>query len=1239
MSRPARRSGSFDNHGSGIQNAKVGDGSQINNNSGGTQYNTFYGHGHSAILKDMQGQDPAEIDNNILRSLAFPHMWDRRDNIESCHPNTCQWILELDDYKSWRSQSRGLLWIKGKPGAGKSTLMAFLYDELRKSPDRTHGLRLEFFFTARGSELQRTPLGMLRSLLNQVLKLNATVCSELREAYMQRCRDFGYGEDKWQWPRVLLEQLLQNAILRLAAQQQVTIFVDALDEAGEESARKLAGYFHQLNDHATKNAAMLKICISCRHYPIMANSGTTEITVEKHNDNDIAMYIKGHLPDEILAIDGPHQEDWKDLIETLIKQASGVFQWAHIVMPLIRGKIDDGRSPEDIRHWLPNVPAGLEDVYQYILAHVIKREDQAQSFQFFQWVCLAEQPLTVTEMRYALVAHSVEVTQSSVQWEKVDGFIATDERMHRLTKTLSGGLAEVIKGHDRREIVQVVHQSVNEFLRTKGLIGLSRLIGSAALPVENRMILCQCQAMLYRSCLVYLATTEIPRKSQQEIQHSRKEVLIKNGPFLSYATLSVSVHAEKAAEYRSFGLAEEIQILQTVVDRWVDLYQEFDRYKAGCPPAGTTVLHMAAAANMADVVASLASDSGNITKVDGDGDTAFHSAARWGHVKVGEIFLERGVEPDTTCAYGETALVKAASRGHVGFVEWLLREGASINTTRGSSGSALQAASLEGKVTIVRMLLGTGADVNAQGGEYGNALQAASYKGSAEVVQMLLDAKADVNAQGGFYGNALQAASYDGSAEVVKILLDAKADVNAQGGEYGNALQAASWRGSAEVVKMLLDAKADVNAQGGKYGNALQAASYKGSAEVVQMLLDAKADVNAQGGHFGNALQAASYSYKGSAEVVKILLDAKADVNAQGGHFGNALQAASYKGRAEVVKILLDAKADVNAQGGHFGNALQAASYKGRAEVVKMLLDAKADVNAQGGHFGNALQAASNNGSAEVVKMLLDAKADVNAQGGRYGTALLAAAHRPFPDRVDILLQAGANPNLLDTLHRSFLHIAATRAFIPILRQSSRLSSTINTPDIFSQTPLHLAVVHGHTDFALALLELGANPLMRDAYGRNTLDWAVDHPLIATRLHDLFPEIAQTDHEVQLTAVRRSICQISNTLFSSSSDPSSPLIPLLRQLASSTLVSMPITTSPAIFVKTLFLELAWFADSVSIGTFACLARTSTPPMADQIPVNHTTSSKCNTSSHPTSTPPKSACTIFYGDSLFSLVTP
>jgi NACHT domain. len=297
------------------------------------------------------------MDAELLRSLAFPQMLDRRDNIELCHTNTCQWILNLDEYQSWRNQPCGLLWIKGKPGAGKSTLMVFLHDRLKGLQDGSQDIiRLDFFFTARGVEMQRTPLRMLRSLLNQIFDRDATVRPQVREIYEQRYRQFGYGERKWEWPQTILEELLATAILASANEQPVIIFVDALDEAGAEPAQKLAAYFHRLIDRADKKKLTLQVCISCRHYPILESARAKAIHVEDHNQDDIATYIKDMLLETELE-DVPNLEMREVLIEELTQYTKGVFQWAHLIIPLIKQKVIEGESISDIRDWLGDIPA------------------------------------------------------------------------------------------------------------------------------------------------------------------------------------------------------------------------------------------------------------------------------------------------------------------------------------------------------------------------------------------------------------------------------------------------------------------------------------------------------------------------------------------------------------------------------------------------------------------------------------------------------------------------------------------------------------------------------------------------------------------------------------------------------------------------------------------------------------------------------------------------------------------
>ena len=62
-----------------------------------------------------------------LKSLSFGGLDSRRGNIESPNPKTCEWIFDHSCLKIWDRLDDiamvNVLWIKGKPGSGKSTLM------------------------------------------------------------------------------------------------------------------------------------------------------------------------------------------------------------------------------------------------------------------------------------------------------------------------------------------------------------------------------------------------------------------------------------------------------------------------------------------------------------------------------------------------------------------------------------------------------------------------------------------------------------------------------------------------------------------------------------------------------------------------------------------------------------------------------------------------------------------------------------------------------------------------------------------------------------------------------------------------------------------------------------------------------------------------------------------------------------------------------------------------------------
>jgi nucleoside phosphorylase len=70
---------------------------------------------------------------DLMASLQFEQIDSRRINIEPAYDKTCEWFLQSSSYLKWQDSEQlpahhGFLWIRGKPGAGKSTMMKYLYN-------------------------------------------------------------------------------------------------------------------------------------------------------------------------------------------------------------------------------------------------------------------------------------------------------------------------------------------------------------------------------------------------------------------------------------------------------------------------------------------------------------------------------------------------------------------------------------------------------------------------------------------------------------------------------------------------------------------------------------------------------------------------------------------------------------------------------------------------------------------------------------------------------------------------------------------------------------------------------------------------------------------------------------------------------------------------------------------------------------------------------------------------------
>ena len=127
-----------------------------------------------------------------LRSLGFPTLQARQNDIASALPDTCDWLFETTEFCKWRDKidsadHNGVLWLKGKPGAGKSPLMKHA---LRYCKEKfSDHLIVAYFFNARGERLEKTALGLLRSMVYQLIQGDDTIRDHFHPTLLRETDD------------------------------------------------------------------------------------------------------------------------------------------------------------------------------------------------------------------------------------------------------------------------------------------------------------------------------------------------------------------------------------------------------------------------------------------------------------------------------------------------------------------------------------------------------------------------------------------------------------------------------------------------------------------------------------------------------------------------------------------------------------------------------------------------------------------------------------------------------------------------------------------------------------------------------------------------------------------------------------------------------------------------------------------------------------------------------------------
>ncbi|CAH0055293.1 unnamed protein product [Clonostachys solani] len=742
-----------------------------------------------------------------INALSYTDRQSRENAIKPPLKDTGSWLLSVGLYVDWVHRNNvdetgGLLWLKGKPGSGKSTLMK---EASRRAKGVCHPppLIATFYFNARGSPLERSPMGLFRSLILQLFMQNDNFQEHVVTHYRNATNR---GSMKWNLEVTDLQDLLISGIQEQQKQQRIMIFVDALDECDEESVRAITRYFRTLADSVYAVGKSLNILLSSRHYPTITLARCPEIFVERGNSGDIARYL-----DKNLSYGIARQEHMLErLRSSLLQRSSGIFLWIVLVVRIVLKDLDDGKTAEEIEETLASVPDDLVELFRNLLGTLTQKE-RGESLVLVQWVLLSPRTLHPVDIR-TIKLLGVETVQSlpeAMEKFKRPENVARDwnadlDRVERNVRTLSRGLMEISGSK-----VQFIHESVRQFFFQDG---------PAVFEMPYMIPLGHC--MIIRACLHGLCLLE-------QLYWRRSSEVRTFQWIVAYAEYFIQHHAIEARHdvelpnklphilrslvrvLRSKAQLEDPTLLSNtgamiLVKEWKENLSlprpssllPFDLRLFSLSVSGATLcnniirsLRLSSSPCQVSAIASvprlIASDTNDWDDEKLISSTVVHHPQSHSDLEQGvsalsllphlrshderrkvaelKFLVQEGSDINAVDSEGNTGLHFAAWKGLADLTLALIAQGARVESCNSFGMTPLLLACLYGKHSLVDQLLRSGANVQFKGNDDYTALHLAAEASDAAMAQQLLSAEADVNAVDAFGRTPLHVAIFYGA--------------------------------------------------------------------------------------------------------------------------------------------------------------------------------------------------------------------------------------------------------------------------------------------------------------------------------------------------------------------------------------------------------------------------------------------------------------------------------------------
>ncbi|RFU27200.1 hypothetical protein B7463_g9151, partial [Scytalidium lignicola] len=277
-----------------------------------------------AIKQEFHVVEDLQMD--ILQNLEPASRNPRFNEISTAYQESFRWLWNEGDsgpgFVNWLQNGSGMYWISGKPGSGKSTLMKYIVEEpktvecLRYASNDSHLLLLCHSLSAHSGSSDLIPA--ILPFWNAAIKMV----------------HYGTGQVK------ITASDIENCLLAISRQKNiegtVCLFIDGLDECIGDWHQEL-----QLLDRLVQvnpgQKLQFKVCVSSRPENIIRDylGKHPGLRIHERTFKDILNYVQSQLAEKVAGMSciiNSERYSGGNLIEDIVKKASGVFMWVRLAV-------------------------------------------------------------------------------------------------------------------------------------------------------------------------------------------------------------------------------------------------------------------------------------------------------------------------------------------------------------------------------------------------------------------------------------------------------------------------------------------------------------------------------------------------------------------------------------------------------------------------------------------------------------------------------------------------------------------------------------------------------------------------------------------------------------------------------------------------------------------------------------------------------------------------------------------